>query len=179
MEPRVSRRPCFVEEDTGLASLAVADMEAGFSGNNNNQINSSFCSRPVRRGSLRNLSALASSSVASVSSSSPRSGYRFYDARYEEPQAHFLDACFNCKKALGNNRDIFMYRSVSVIGLDLKSLLIFLVFEVGCRIGDLSYSQISKSETLTEIDCFLRSMLLFSLSANIFLAAKRAMPFTF
>ncbi|OMO91663.1 hypothetical protein CCACVL1_07058 [Corchorus capsularis] len=98
-----SRRPCFIEEDDGLASLA--DMEAGYSGSHYQSHNSNgFFSRSLcysRRSSLRNLS---SSSV-----SSPRSA-RFYDARFEEPQPHFLDACFLCKKPLGGNRDIFMYR---------------------------------------------------------------------
>ncbi|KAK3225058.1 hypothetical protein Dsin_004920 [Dipteronia sinensis] len=107
MDSVVSRRPCFVEEDDGLASLA--DMEAGVSGNHQ-QNSYAFFSRPLsygRRNSLRNLSSLSSSSVCS---SSPRSGPRFYDARYEEPQPHFLEACFLCKKPLGSNRDIFMYR---------------------------------------------------------------------
>ncbi|XXG59179.1 hypothetical protein AAC387_Pa04g1305 [Persea americana] len=35
---------------------------------------------------------------------------RFYDARFENNQPHFLEACFLCKKTLGGNRDIFMYR---------------------------------------------------------------------
>ncbi|XVF13516.1 hypothetical protein REPUB_Repub08aG0214700 [Reevesia pubescens] len=62
-----SKRPCFIEEDNGLASLA--DMEAGYS------------------------------------------AARLYDARFEDnQQRHFLDACFLCKKPLGGNRDIFMYR---------------------------------------------------------------------
>ncbi|CAL0313686.1 unnamed protein product [Lupinus luteus] len=42
--------------------------------------------------------------------SSPRSGTRFYDARFEDHQPHFLQACFLCKKPLGDNSDIFMYR---------------------------------------------------------------------
>ncbi|KAF4404266.1 hypothetical protein G4B88_014722 [Cannabis sativa] len=94
-----SKRPCFIEEDDGLASLA--DMEAGFSGNHH-----PFYSRPLcssRKSSFRSLSMPSSSSF------SPRSG-RFYDARFEEPQPHFLEACFLCKKHLGDNRDIFMYR---------------------------------------------------------------------
>ncbi|XWS62076.1 hypothetical protein CRYUN_Cryun07bG0180000 [Craigia yunnanensis] len=99
-----SRRPCFIEEDDGLASLA--DMEAGYSGSHYQTHNQNgFFSRSLcysRRSSLRNLS---SSSV----SSSPRSA-RFYDARFEDHQPHFLDACFLCKKPLGGNRDIFMYR---------------------------------------------------------------------
>lgn len=98
------RRPCFIEEDDGLASLA--DVEAGFSGNYQHP----FFSRPMcysRKGSLRNLSAMGS--FGSSSSMSPRSG-RFWDARFEEHQPHFLEACFRCKKPLGDNRDIFMYR---------------------------------------------------------------------
>ncbi|XWS49195.1 hypothetical protein CRYUN_Cryun13aG0143100 [Craigia yunnanensis] len=95
-----SRRPCFIEEDDGLASLA--DMEAGYSGSHYLSHNQNgFFSRPLcysRRSSLRNLS-----------SSSPMSA-RFYDARLEDHQPHFLDACFLCKKPLGSNRDIFMYR---------------------------------------------------------------------
>ncbi|CAL5441615.1 unnamed protein product [Camellia sinensis] len=108
MDSASTRRPCFIEEDDGLASLA--DMEAGFSGNH--QHPHPFVSRPLyytsslqRRGSIRNLSSFSSSV------SSPRSG-RFYDANrfYEEHQPHFLEACFLCKKTLADNKDIFMYR---------------------------------------------------------------------
>ncbi|KAL6279832.1 hypothetical protein ACE6H2_016713 [Prunus campanulata] len=100
-----ARRPCFIEEDDGLASLA--DMEAGFSGSHH-----PFFSRPMcyarRSSSFRNLSGMAS--FSSSSSLSPRSG-RYCDARFEEThQPHFLEACFLCKKPLGDNRDIFMYR---------------------------------------------------------------------
>ncbi|XVF10953.1 hypothetical protein REPUB_Repub07fG0227700 [Reevesia pubescens] len=102
-----SRWPCFIEEDDGLASLA--DMEAGYSGSHYQTHNSNgFFSRHLcysRRSSLRNLSSSFSSS------SSPRSPARFYDARFEDiHQPHFLDSCFLCKKPLGGNRDIFMYR---------------------------------------------------------------------
>ncbi|CAN8274772.1 unnamed protein product [Cochlearia groenlandica] len=34
---------------------------------------------------------------------------KFHDFRFE-PLSHFLDSCFLCKKRIGNNRDIFMYR---------------------------------------------------------------------
>jgi hypothetical protein len=109
-----TRRQCFIEEDDGLASLA--DMEAGVSGShqhNNHNHNHLFLSRTLcysasynsRKGSFRN-----------VSVSSPRSG-RFYDARFEEPQPHFLEACFLCKKPLGDNRDIFMYRLATFFSL--------------------------------------------------------------
>ncbi|KAB2017962.1 Altered inheritance of mitochondria 39, mitochondrial [Gossypium arboreum] len=105
-----SRRPCFIEEDDGLASLV--DMEAGYSGTHYQSCNQNgFFSRPLlcysRRSSLRNLASSSSSSVFS-----PRFT-RFYDARFEDHhyhQPHFLDACFLCKKPLGGNRDIFMYR---------------------------------------------------------------------
>ncbi|KAE8671719.1 hypothetical protein F3Y22_tig00111941pilonHSYRG00185 [Hibiscus syriacus] len=95
-----STRPCFIEEDDGLASLA--DMEAGYSGSNYQRVNNrGFFSRPL----LRNLPSFSSGSVPS-----PRSA-RIYDSRFEEvQQPHFLDACFLCKKPLGGNCDIFMYR---------------------------------------------------------------------
>ncbi|KAJ7952619.1 Protein of unknown function (DUF581) [Quillaja saponaria] len=99
-----SKRPCFIEEDDGFPTLV--EMEAGFSGNHNQNQNNyqhSLISRTMgysssNRSSFRNLSL-----------SSSRSG-RFYDARFEDHQPHFLEACFLCKKPLGDNRDIFMYR---------------------------------------------------------------------
>uniref|UniRef100_A0A5B7AIQ8 FLZ-type domain-containing protein n=1 Tax=Davidia involucrata TaxID=16924 RepID=A0A5B7AIQ8_DAVIN len=104
MDTTGTRRPCFMEEDDGLASLA--DMEAGFSGNHHQH--HPFFSRPLcytasqrRRNSFR--------SVSFSSASSPRSG-RFYDGRFEEHQPHFLEACSLCKKPLADNKDIFMYR---------------------------------------------------------------------
>jgi len=120
--PASIRRPCFVEDD-GLASIA------GFSGINNN--NNHYCVHSclknqqflgpkngvaplmVRRSSLRNMASIPSPVSSSTSSSvfSPRSG-RLFD-RFEEPHTpHFLEACSLCKKPLGNNRDIFMYRFV-------------------------------------------------------------------
>ncbi|KAL3499806.1 hypothetical protein ACH5RR_038899 [Cinchona calisaya] len=112
-----AKRHCFVEEDDGLASI-TSDMDVGFSGNNHNLV-----SRPLyynynnmqRKNSLRNISSLSSSSAAAFVSS-PRSVaagnnnnsvLRFYE---ESHQAHFLAACFLCKKPLGGNKDIFMYR---------------------------------------------------------------------
>jgi hypothetical protein len=112
-----TRRPCFIEEDDGLASLA--DMEAGISGSHHNHpvLSRTLCysaSYNTRKGSFRNVS---------VSVSSPRSA-RFYDARFEEPQPHFLEACFLCKKPLGDNRDIFMYRLATIFFYYSHSLLI-------------------------------------------------------
>ncbi|XP_010274555.1 PREDICTED: uncharacterized protein LOC104609853 [Nelumbo nucifera] len=88
------RRPAFFDDDDGLAS--ILDMEAGFSGSHPPSMKSSRYGGFKRRGSYRALS--------SYSCSSPR----FYDARCEEH--HFLEACFLCKKPLGDNKDIFMYR---------------------------------------------------------------------
>ncbi|CAK9143873.1 unnamed protein product [Ilex paraguariensis] len=105
MDYTTTRRSSFLEEDDGLAS--IADIEAGSSGNHNHHHHhhNHFISRPIyysqRRSSLGNLS--------NYSVPSPRSG-RFNDTRYEEHQPYFLDACSLCKKPLGDNRDIFMYR---------------------------------------------------------------------
>ncbi|KAJ4957828.1 hypothetical protein NE237_024939 [Protea cynaroides] len=89
------RRPTFIEEDNGLASLA--DMEAGFSGNHHHPLlmRSSGFSASMRRASYKALSSPTYSSTRSP---------RFF----EEP--HFLEACYLCKKPLRDNRDIFMYR---------------------------------------------------------------------
>lgn len=96
-----TKRPCFIEEDDGLASLA--DMEAGFSGYASKN---AFFTRSVPYSSrLSSLRSLAASSA----SYSPRS-VRFYDARFEDQPPYFLDSCFLCKKPLSDNKDIFMYR---------------------------------------------------------------------
>ncbi|KAE8722537.1 poly(U)-specific endoribonuclease-B-like [Hibiscus syriacus] len=94
-----SRRHCFIEQDQGLASIAI--MEAGYSGTRyQTGIQNGFFQRPLcytRRASLRNLS----------SSSSLCLSPRFED---QVRQPHFLDSCFLCRKPLGGNKDIFMYR---------------------------------------------------------------------
>ncbi|KAL6008542.1 hypothetical protein ACLOJK_034055 [Asimina triloba] len=77
----VSTRRAGFGEDEGLASLA--DMEAGFSGKN------ALFSTQTRKPTYRTL---------------PRSGHV-----YEESH-HFLESCHLCKKPLGGNKDIFMYR---------------------------------------------------------------------
>ncbi|TYI34444.1 hypothetical protein ES332_A03G009400v1 [Gossypium tomentosum] len=112
-----SRKPCFVEEDDGLASLAGME-GVGYSDGSyyKNHSQNGFFSTPFcfsrRNNSLRNMSSSSSSSssFSCLISSSPRST-RFYDGRFEDHhQPHFLDACFLCKKPLGGNKDIFMYR---------------------------------------------------------------------
>nr|XP_004245848.1 myb-like protein D [Solanum lycopersicum] len=116
------RRPCFVEEDDGLVSIAETQPE--FSGNNNqnhinnnnnnNNKNHNLIYRPLyysRRNSMKNHSS--SSSSSSYSLLSPRSvisAGKYCDGRFDEPHHYFLDACSLCKKRLGDNSDIFMYR---------------------------------------------------------------------
>eukprot|EP00262_Sarcandra_glabra_P006206 TRINITY_DN18337_c0_g1_i1.p1 TRINITY_DN18337_c0_g1~~TRINITY_DN18337_c0_g1_i1.p1 ORF type:complete len:169 (-),score=24.63 TRINITY_DN18337_c0_g1_i1:49-507(-) len=85
------RKPAF-SEDEGLAS--ISDLEAGFSGNAPYFFSKSSLSFK-RNGSYKAFSSQGSA--------------RLYDARIEEPP-YFLDACFLCKKPLGVNKDIFMYR---------------------------------------------------------------------
>ncbi|KAK1419094.1 hypothetical protein QVD17_28252 [Tagetes erecta] len=107
MEATTTKRPYFVEVNNGLAS--ISDFETGFSlspssssTEDNHRAGNHLISRPLyspRKMSIGSLSCL----------SSPRSG-RFVHARFDEQQPHFLDACFLCKKLLGHNRDIFMYR---------------------------------------------------------------------
>lgn len=93
---RATRRAVF-GVDEGLASLA--DMETGFSGNNKNAI---FSTSSGRRGTYR---AFPTSLFPSSSCLRP------VGLGYEEAR-HFLDSCHFCKKPLGGNRDIFMYRLV-------------------------------------------------------------------
>ncbi|CAH2046114.1 unnamed protein product [Thlaspi arvense] len=91
-------------------------MEAGFSGNigssQNGVVPSPFSY--ARLNSLRNTSYCHSNYPQSHQYfvSSPRSAVsgRFHDFRFDNQQPHFLDSCFLCKKPLGDNRDIFMYR---------------------------------------------------------------------
>ncbi|XP_030466255.1 FCS-Like Zinc finger 2 [Syzygium oleosum] len=79
-----TRSGCFIADDDD----SLADMEAGFA---------------------ENVRVLRDAVKRSSPAASPRSA-RFYDARLEDHRPHFLETCFLCKKRLGNNRDIFMYR---------------------------------------------------------------------
>ncbi|GMJ15087.1 hypothetical protein HRI_005177900 [Hibiscus trionum] len=98
------RNRCLVECNNGTDSLA--DMEAGYlssSHSQNHKQQNNFFSRFLcytrnsgENGSSRNLCS--------------RSRIRFYESRFEQHEPHFLDACFLCRKPLGNNQDIFMYR---------------------------------------------------------------------
>ncbi|KFK31405.1 hypothetical protein AALP_AA6G107800 [Arabis alpina] len=90
-------------------------MEAGFSGNNISQ--NDVVSSPnsyARTNSFRNSNYAQSYYHYNhqYSVPSPRSvvSGRFHDFRFDNQQPHFLDSCFLCKKRLGDNRDIYMYR---------------------------------------------------------------------
>ncbi|XP_014520094.1 uncharacterized protein LOC106777089 [Vigna radiata var. radiata] len=93
-----SKRHCFSEEDGWISST-----DPGYSGHNySHHSQHGFVSRTLGFATFYNRG------FRSPSILSPRSG-RFYDARFEDHQPHFLEACFLCKKPLGD-RDIFMYR---------------------------------------------------------------------
>ncbi|KAK7330850.1 hypothetical protein VNO77_25054 [Canavalia gladiata] len=91
-------RPCYFEQNHGLASLT--EMDTGHHRANN------FVSRTMTMGYATSHNR---TSFRNLPVSSPRSA-RFYDSRFEDHHPHFLEACFLCKKPLGDNRDIFMYR---------------------------------------------------------------------
>ncbi|KVH95258.1 hypothetical protein Ccrd_002698 [Cynara cardunculus var. scolymus] len=95
MDSATVRKQCRLQQNNGLASIAV--IEPGFSSSSSSE-------------NHRNRSRLISRSLYSFSSI--RSGM-FFNGRFQEQPPHFLDACFLCKKPLGCNRDIFMYRSFS------------------------------------------------------------------
>ncbi|KAL1213959.1 FCS-Like Zinc finger 1 [Cardamine amara subsp. amara] len=116
-----STKPYFIEEeDDDSLDSSLSEMEAGFSGNNGNSQNGVVSSRFSynRMNSLRNMSYCYNNNYPQsyyynqYSVSSPRSvvSGRFHDFRFDNQQPHFLDTCFLCKKPLGDNRDIFMYR---------------------------------------------------------------------
>ncbi|XP_009801353.1 FCS-Like Zinc finger 2-like [Nicotiana tabacum] len=112
MDTRTRRSPFFFDKNDGLASLAIIEAEIS---ENNHRNHNPLISRPLyytslqRKSSLRNLSSISSSS-SSMSSPKLAGGRRFCETRFEEQQPHFLEACFLCKKQLGSNKDIFMYR---------------------------------------------------------------------
>lgn len=97
------RKPYFIEEeeDDGL-SASLAEMEAG--------VSSPCCYNPQSY-------YYSISSPRSVVVSGKFHDFRFFDNNNsyvygQQPLAHFLDSCFLCKKRLGDNRDIFMYRYI-------------------------------------------------------------------
>lgn len=83
-----------------------------------------FCYNALqKKSSLKSLSSIPSSSSSSMSSPRFAGGRNYYDSTRFEQQPHFLEACFLCKKQLGYNRDIFMYRSVVFLSFDPLHLI--------------------------------------------------------
>ncbi|CAH8311827.1 unnamed protein product [Eruca vesicaria subsp. sativa] len=114
-----ARKPYFIEEDDDLAS-SLSEMEAGFSGNSRNSQHGVLPS-PFAYTRMNSFSKNTNHGYNNYpqsyyynqySVSSPRSvvSGRFHDFRFDNQQPHFLDSCFLCKKPLGDNRDIYMYR---------------------------------------------------------------------
>uniref|UniRef100_A0A0D3D9R6 FLZ-type domain-containing protein n=3 Tax=Brassica oleracea TaxID=3712 RepID=A0A0D3D9R6_BRAOL len=116
-----ARKPYFIEEeDDDDLDSSLSEMEAGFSGNSGNPRHG-FVSRTFSYTSMNSISRHTnyyynnypqSCYYNQYSVSSPRSvvSGRFHDLRFDNQQPHFLDSCFLCKKPLGDNRDIYMYR---------------------------------------------------------------------
>ncbi|WVZ18986.1 hypothetical protein V8G54_006308 [Vigna mungo] len=93
-----SKRHCFSEEDGWISST-----NHGYYGHNYSHHNQhGFVSRTLSFGTSYNRD------FRSPFILSPGFG-RFYDAIFEDHQPYFLQACFLCKRPLGD-RDIFMYR---------------------------------------------------------------------
>ncbi|XP_023523121.1 uncharacterized protein LOC111787310 [Cucurbita pepo subsp. pepo] len=100
------RMPYFFVEDDGSDSFL--DVEAGFSGNQYSQYPHLFFPRPrICHGGAHPCGGSRNISI-SCSSISPR----FCRGRFEDHPYRFLEACFLCKKALNDDKDIFMYRLV-------------------------------------------------------------------
>ncbi|KAF8117159.1 hypothetical protein N665_0012s0163 [Sinapis alba] len=110
------RNPCFIEEEEEdeLAS-SLSEMEAGFSGNSGNPRNAVV---PTHFSYVR-MNSFSKNTNSYYNNNYPPPSYynhqysvsgRFHDLRFDNQQPHFLDSCFLCKKPLGDNRDIFMYR---------------------------------------------------------------------
>ncbi|EOA17547.1 hypothetical protein CARUB_v10005906mg [Capsella rubella] len=100
-----TRKPYFIdeEEEGGLASLEAGVSTPSCYNNNLKKMNHHY-NHPQ--------SYYYHHHHHQYSVSSPRSG-KFHDFRFDNSsfgQPHFLDSCFLCKKRLGDNRDIFMYR---------------------------------------------------------------------
>ncbi|KAD6453477.1 hypothetical protein R6Q59_015361 [Mikania micrantha] len=109
MESTSTRRPYILEENNGLAS--ISDIEQGFSSSTSPSPSTEDNHRAGNYLFCRPLYSPRKSNGGYVSSfSSPRSMRSVHGRFEEQEQPYFLDACFLCKKPLGQNRDIFMYR---------------------------------------------------------------------
>lgn len=104
---------------TAMDTFSVSDLEAGVSGIPPPQTMTSSCS-PVLPRRRRSYKALGSGTTP---------GFFFESLPDDEPH-YFLDSCFLCKKPLGSNRDIFMYRFVFL----KKKTIFFIVRSVNIYI---------------------------------------------
>ncbi|KFK23378.1 hypothetical protein AALP_AAs60861U000400 [Arabis alpina] len=96
-----TRKPSFIEEEEDVLSSSLAEMEAGVSS-------------PCCHNNLKSYYYSSVSSPRSVVAYGKSHDFRFDNSyvyeQQQQPLAHFLDSCFLCKKRLGDNKDIFMYR---------------------------------------------------------------------
>ncbi|CAI9274672.1 unnamed protein product [Lactuca saligna] len=98
MDSATITKQCLLQHNEGLASITA--VERGFSSSPSE--NHRHDRRPIYSPTTTSFRSLYSFSFS-------RSG-TFLNGIFQEQQPHFLDACFLCKKPLGCNRDIFMYR---------------------------------------------------------------------
>ncbi|XP_071706193.1 FCS-Like Zinc finger 2-like [Rutidosis leptorrhynchoides] len=101
MESKSTRKPCFLEDNNGLASIADFTFSTSSPENHLHLIQRPLCS--PRKTNPKNFASFSHVS-------SPRFAGRYFNEKFEEQPPYFLDACFLCKKTLGGNIDIFMYR---------------------------------------------------------------------
>ncbi|KAF8096783.1 hypothetical protein N665_0301s0030 [Sinapis alba] len=99
-----TRKPYFIEEEDDVL-VSLPEMEAGVSSpssyyNNMNQYH--------LQSYYYNYHQYSVSSPRSVVVSGKFHDFSCFGQQSSVP--HFLDSCFLCKKRLGNNKDIFMYR---------------------------------------------------------------------
>ncbi|KAL0792957.1 hypothetical protein Bca101_064334 [Brassica carinata] len=105
------RNPYFIEEEDELAS-SLSEMEAGFSGKSGNPRNGIVSSdfSYVRMNSFSKNTNSYYNNYHHPSYYHRSVSGRSHDLRFDNQLPHYLDSCFLCKKPLGDNRDIYMYR---------------------------------------------------------------------
>ncbi|KAD5316863.1 hypothetical protein R6Q59_032086 [Mikania micrantha] len=96
MDSATARNQYLIRHNNGLASIAIKDHKFSPSSSSENH---RLISRPL----------YPPRTTSHISLPSLRSG-TFLNGRFQEHQPYFLDSCSFCKKPLGCNRDIFMYR---------------------------------------------------------------------
>ncbi|KAK4794686.1 hypothetical protein SAY86_012680 [Trapa natans] len=114
-----ARGPFFTadEDDEFEAVAAVEYMVDGFIPDNDTRTGQSYI-----------LDHSYSHRSVSIMGPPPITGRFYYHQRFEDPRPRFLDSCALCKKPLGSNRDIFMYRLVSRISDIFVGLLLMFLY---------------------------------------------------